>query len=224
MNNRNTIIVIDRQFGSGGLEIARSIAKKRNIPCYDRELIENAARESGLTKEQIETQDERPSSSVIFGMIADTMFTKPLEEEVFLAERDAIRKAARESTEGCVIIGRCADVALRKHANLVNIFIHAAEPFRMERIRTGKAGAEDGIPYQKWTDEQLLSLMRKKDKERWSYYDAHAQQRWGQAKNYDLTINSAVLGIDGSVAHILSFLEDFERKGGEKVWMKGDLK
>ncbi|MBQ8986140.1 MAG: hypothetical protein IJ100_02685, partial [Lachnospiraceae bacterium] len=61
-------------------------------------------------------------------------------------------------------------------------------------------------------------------KERWSYYDAHAQQRWGQAKNYDLTINSAVLGIDGSVAHILSFLEDFERKGGEKVWMKGDLK
>lgn len=212
----NTIIVIDRQFGSGGLEIGRLLAKRRNIPCYDRELIEQAAMDSGLTKEQIENQDEKPHSGIIFGMIADTMFTRPLEEEVFLAEREAVRKAARESADGCVIVGRCADVALRKHTNLVRIFIHASEPFRMERMRTGKAGAEDKIDYSAFSDRDLLEVMRKKDKARWSYYNAHSQNHWGQAKNYDFTINSALLGIDGSVDQIIKLLEAFEADGGQR--------
>ncbi len=212
----NTIIIIDRQFGSGGLEIARRIAEKRGIPCFDRELIERAAVDRGLTKEQIENQDERPGSGIIFGLIADTMYTRPLEEEVFLAEREAIRKIARESKDGCVIVGRCADIALSRHTNLVSIFIHASEAFRMERVRSGKAGGEDGINYRSWSDEKLLELLKKKDKERWSYYDSHAQRRWGQAKNYDFTINSAFLVIEGSVKHILALIDDFEQEGEDR--------
>ena len=216
----NTIIVIDRQYASGGKEIAQLVAQRLNIPCYDREQLNKIALESGLTKEQLETQDEMPYSSVIFGMIADTFTVRPLNEEVFLAQQEAIRKVAGEEKNGVVIIGRCADIALRKHPNLLNIFIHAAEPFRMERIRAGKAGEEEQRLYGDRSDEELLELLRRKDKERWSYYDAHAQQRWGQAKNYDYTINSALLGIEESAEQIIGIIKSFERAGSNKSWIE----
>lgn len=216
----NTIVAIDRQFGSGGLEIARLVAERRQVPCYDRELLARTARESGFTEAQVQTQDEVPGSSFIFGLIADTFSNMPLHQEVFFAQQETIRKIARESKDGCVIVGRCADVALRRHTNLVNIFIHATEPFRMDRIRAGKAG--NNPQYKNLDEKGLLELMRKKDKERWSYYDAYAQQRWGQAKNYDLTINSGLLGIEGSVEQIAQFLDAFEKDGGEKKWMAAE--
>ena len=213
----NTIVTLDRQFGSGGLEIARLVAERRGVPCYDRELLERTARESGFTEEQIQTQDETPESAVIFGLIADTFSTRPLNQEVFLAQQETIRTIARETENGCVIVGRCGDIALRRHTNLVRIFVHAPETFRMDRIRSGKAGSDPA--YRERTDRELLELMRSKDKERWSYYDAHAQQRWGQAKNYDFTINSGLLGIAGSVEQILRLLAAFEESGGQKQWI-----
>ena len=214
----NTIITIDRQFGSGGLEIARKTAQRYGIPCYDRELLARTARESGFTEELILSQDEIPESSFIFGLIADTFSDAPLNEEVFFAQRETIRKIARETKDGCVIVGRCADCALQRHTNLVRIFIHATEPFRMERIRTGKAG--ENPEYASLTDEKLLDLMRKKDRQRWSYYDHYSQKRWGQAKNYDFTIDSGFLGIEGSVEQIVSVIDAFKKNGGERKWQE----
>ena len=214
----NTIIAIDRQFGSGGLEIARQVAAHYGTACYDRELLAETARESGFTEELVHSQDEIPGSSFIFSLIADTFSDAPLHEEVFFAQQETIRKIAREAENGCVIVGRCADVALRRHTNLVRVFIHATEPFRMARIRAGKAG--DDPAYAAMTDEKLLDLMRKKDRERWSYSDRYAQKRWGQAKNYDFTIDSGFLGIEGSVEQIVSVIDAFERNGGERKWQE----
>ena len=210
----NTIIVIDRQFGSGGLEIARLVAERYGVTCYDRELLARTARESGFTEELIQTQDEIPGSSFIFSLIADTFSEAPLNEEVFFAQQETIRKIARESEKGCVIVGRCADVALRRHTNLISVFVHATEPFRMSRIRADKP------EYAALPDGKLLELMRKKDKERWSYYDFYSQKRWGQAKNYDFTIDSGLLGIPGSVEQIVSVIDAFEKNGGEKRWLQ----
>ena len=109
---------------------------------------------------------------------------------------------------------------IAKNGNLFNIFIHAADPFRMERIRAGKAGEEEQWLSENSSDEELLELLRRKDKERWSYYDAHAQQRWGQAKNYDFTINSALLGIEESAEQIVGIIQAFERAGSKKAWIK----
>lgn len=220
MNNKNNniIIAIDRQFGSGGLEIARKVAEYYKIACYDRELLAKTAQESGFTEELIQTQDEMPGSSFIFSLIADTFSEMPIHEDVFFAQQETIRKIARESENGFVMVGRCADVALRRHKNLIKIFIHAPESFRMDRIRAGKAG--DNPEYKNQSDEKILELMRKKDKERWSYYDYYSQQRWGQAKNYDFTINSGLLGIDGSVSQILNIIDAFVKNGGEKQWMQ----
>ena len=214
----NTIIAIDRQFGSGGLEIARLVAEHYGIACYDRELLAKTAQESGFTEELIQAQDEIPDSSFIFSLIADTLSDRPLNEDVFFAQQETIRKIARESENGCVIVGRCADCALRRHTNLVKIFIHATEPFRMERIRAGKAGNDP--KYADLSDAKLLELMRKKDRERWSYYDRYSQKRWGQAKNYDFTIDSGFLGIEGSVGQIVHVIDAFERNGGERKWLE----
>ena len=214
----NSIIAIDRQFGSGGLEIARLVADHYGIHCYDRELLAKTARESGFTEELIQAQDEAPASSFIFSLIADTFTDAPLNEEVHFAQQETIRKIARETKGGCVIVGRCADFALRRHKNLVRIFIHATEPFRMDRIRAGKAG--DDPQYASMTDEKLLELMRKKDRARWSYYDHYTQKRWGQAKNYDFTIDSGFLGIAESVVQIVGVIDAFERNGGERKWQE----
>ena len=213
----NTIIIIDRQFGSGGREIAQLIAEKRQIPFYDRKLLARTAKESGFTETLVESQDEKPQNSIIFGMIADTFMNMPVEQDVFYAQQETIRSIARESQNGCVIVGRCADVALRKHTNMLSFFIHAPEPFRMERVRQGKAGEDPA--YRKLNDKDLLDLLKKKDKERWNFYDNYAQQRWGQAKNYDLTINSGLLGIEKSAEYILEIIDSFESAGGAKSWI-----
>lgn len=212
-----TIIVIDRQFGSGGREIAQRIAEKRQIPFYDRKLLERTAKESGFTETLVETQDEKPGNSIIFGLIADTFTDMPIEQDIFYAQQETIRSIARESKNGCVIVGRCADVALRRHTNMLSIFIHAPESFRMERVRQGKAGEDPA--YRKLDDKKMLELLKKKDKERWSYYDHYTQQRWGQSKNYDLSINSGLLGIEKSADYILEIIDAFEADGGEKSWI-----
>lgn len=93
----NTIIVIDRQFGSGGREIAQRIAEKRQIPFYDRKLLERTAKESGFTETLVETQDEKPGNSIIFGLIADTFTDMPIEQDIFYAQQETIRSIARES-------------------------------------------------------------------------------------------------------------------------------
>ena len=84
----------------------------------------------------------------------------------------------------------------------------------MSRIRAEKPN------YAALSDEKLLELMRKKDKERWSYYDFYSQKRWGQAKNYDFSIDSGLLGIPGSVEQIVSVIDAFEKNGGEKQWLQ----
>ena len=213
----NTIVVIDRQFGSGGLEVAHLIASHYDIPCYDRNLLAKTAAESGLSENIIKTQDETPSSSFIFSLIADTLSDMPLNQEIFFAQQETIRKIARDEKAGFVIVGRCADVALRKHDNLLSIFIHATEGFRMDRIKAGKVS--DDASYSDWSDSNLLELMRKKDKERWRYYDFYSQKRWGQSKYYDLTINSGLLGIEMSARQIISVIDSFEENGGKKLWM-----
>lgn len=87
----------------------------------------------------------------------------------------------------------------------------------MERVRQGKAGEDPA--YLKLDDKNMLALLKKKDKERWSYYDHYTQQRWGQSKNYDLSINSGLLGIEKSVDYILEIIDAFEADGGEKSWI-----
>lgn len=204
-----TIITIGRQFGSGGKEIGEILAKELGIPFYDRELLTRAAKESGFCEEMIQNHDERPTNSFLYNLVMDTysfgynsaaMVDMPISQKVFLAQFDAIRKIADEGP--CVIVGRCADYALSEYDNCLNIFIHGNQKCKIERIM---------CKYE-LNDQKAKEMMIKKDKQRQSYYNYYSSKKWGRADSYDLTVNSSVLGIEGSVKLIKQFIADFEEK------------
>ena len=204
-----TIITIGRQFGSGGKEIGEILAKELGIPFYDRELLTRAAKESGFCEEMIQNHDERPTNSFLYNLVMDTysfgynsaaMVDMPISQKVFLAQFDAIRKIADEGP--CVIVGRCADYALSEYDNCLNIFIHGNQKCKIERI----------MKKYELNDQKAKEMMIKKDKQRQSYYNYYSSKKWGRADSYDLTVNSSVLGIEGSVKLIKQFIEDFEEK------------
>ena len=136
------ILTIGRQYGSGGREIGRKIAEKRGMAFYDKELLTLAAKESGMSEDIFEHYDETPASSLLYSLSmsasalgAGSVYANvPLHHQVFLAQFDAIRKAAQQGP--CVIVGRCADYALAEDPRRLSVFIHAPAQVRLERVCT----------------------------------------------------------------------------------------
>ena len=206
----NTIITIGRQFGSGGREIGQKLAENFGIKYYDKELLSRAAKDSGFCEEMIQNHDERPTNSFLYNLVMDTysfgynssFVDMPISHKVFLAQFDTIKKIASEGP--CVIVGRCADYALQDYQNCLNIFIHSDEKFKVKYIMN----RFDDIT----TEQKAIDMMNKKDKQRQSYYNYYTSKKWGRADNYDLSINSSILGIEGTVKLITQFIEDFENR------------
>lgn len=213
----NTVITIGRQFGSGGREIGEKLAKYFDIKFYNKELLTRAAKESGFCEEMITSHDERPTNSFLYNLVMDTysfgynsssFMDMPISHKVFLAQFDTIKKIADEGP--CVIVGRCADYALSEYQNCLHIFIHADEKSKIERIMR----KYDDIN----TEQKARDMMIKKDKQRQSYYNYYSSKKWGRADSYDLSINSGILGEDGTVKLLVQYIEDFESKrAGKKL-------
>ncbi|MCR5206425.1 MAG: cytidylate kinase-like family protein [Lachnospiraceae bacterium] len=200
----NKILTISRQYSSGGREIGQKLAELWGIPFYDNELITRAAKESGYAPEAFESAESRATSSLLYsiarGMVTSgsmhTTFNHlSLDDQLYMAQADIIRKIAEEGP--CVIVGRCADYILRKKENLVNIFVMADMPFRIER-----AQRIDGMP-----SEKIEENIRKMDKRRYNYYNFHTGEKWGKAENYSLCINSSRIGIESAVQCIKEYVE-----------------
>ena len=180
--DERTVITIGREFGSGGHEIGMKLAEKLGIKCYDKELLQVAAKESGLCEELFASQDEKPTNSFLYSLVMDTYslgysnsyVDMPINHKVFLAQFDAIKKLAAK--ESCVIVGRCADYALED------------DPYELN-------------------DSKAADLIQKTDKKRASYYNYYSSKKWGEAKSYDLCIDSGLVGIDGAIELILKFIE-----------------
>ncbi|MBQ7841367.1 MAG: cytidylate kinase-like family protein [Lachnospiraceae bacterium] len=205
----NTIITIGRQFGSAGREIGEKVAAYFEIPCYDKELLTRAAKESGFCEEMIKCHDERPTNSFLYNLVMDTysfgynassFMDMPISHKVFLAQFDTIKNIAKEGP--CVIVGRCADYALHDFENCLHFFIYGNEDCKAKRIM------------QKYdlSREKAIDMMTKKDKQRQSYYNYYSSKKWGRADSYDFCLNSSVLGVEGTVKLITQIIEDFEEK------------
>ena len=201
--NERTVITIGREFGSGGHEIGTKLAAELNVKCYDKELLELAAKDSGLCEELFANHDEKPTNSFLYSLVMDTYslgYTSsyvdmPINHKIFLAQFDAIKKLAEN--ESCVIVGRCADYALEGNPSAISVWIKANLDVRVERIKT---------LYQ-LTDSKAADLIQKTDKKRASYYNYYSSKKWGEAKGYDLCIDSGKIGIDGSIELIKKFIE-----------------
>ena len=205
----NTIITIARQYGSGGHDIGKKLAEELKIPFYDKELLERAAKDSGFCQEIFENYDEKPTNSFLYSLVMDpysmgystaAFAEMPLNHKIFLAQFNAIKDIAKEGP--CVIVGRCADYALADFPNVVNVYLYADLQSRIARI----ARRHDV------TDAKAKDLIQKTDKSRASYYNYYTNKKWGEATGYDLCLNTASLGIDGTIHMIREFAAYKERE------------
>lgn len=195
-------------------EIGEKVAEYFNIPCYDKELLTRAAKESGFCEEMIKNHDERPTNSFLYNLVMDTysfgynassFVDMPISHKVFLAQFDTIKKMASEGP--CVIVGRCADYALSEFKNSIHLFIYGDEKAKTKRI----------MEKYELTEAKARDMIIKKDKQRQSYYNYYSSKKWGRADSYDLCINSSILGVEGTVKLIIQYIEDFEtRNSGSK--------
>lgn len=203
-NGMKRVITIGRQFGSGGREIGVTLAESLGIPYYDKELLKRAAKESGLCEHLFESFDEKPKSllyslamdSYSFGNLMTPYGT--VEQDVFLATFNTVKRVAQEGP--CVMIGRCADYALRDADNCLNLFIYAPLAERVKRISQVR-----GL-----SPEKAKDMINKMDKQRASYYNYYTSKKWGSPASYDFCIDSSKLGVAGTVELIRYILEKSE--------------
>lgn len=200
----SSVITIGRQFGSGGRYVGRLLAEKLGIPYYDKELLAEAAKDSGICEEIIEDHDEKPNRSLLFSMVmgmqmhSDTSsvyMDMPLSHKIFLAQFDAIRRIASEGP--CVIVGRCGDYVLRDKPNAVHVFVKADMASKVERA----------VKYYGVDPLKAEDVIRKADKQRASYYNYYATSDWGDVNNYDLCVDTGRLGVEGAVELIARYVE-----------------
>ncbi|MBQ8555078.1 MAG: cytidylate kinase-like family protein [Clostridia bacterium] len=200
----NYVITIGRQFGSGGRYVGRLLAEKLGVPFYDKELLSEASKQSGICEEIFEDHDEKPTRSLLFSLVTGMQthgdassfyMDMPLNHKIFMAQFDAIRKIAGDGP--CVIVGRCADYVLREDPNAVSVFIKADMKSKIERA-VKYYGVEEG---------KAEDRIRKADKQRASYYNYYATATWGDVNNYDLIVDTGMLGVEGAVDLIVKFLE-----------------
>lgn len=191
------IITIGREFGAGGGEIGRRVAKELGLEYYDKDIIlQTAVASKNLDPEQVRKWDERVPKNFGFAQSLFDFYNKPLEEEIWQAQRDAIRALANR--ESCVIVGRNGDYILREFDHCLRVFIHAGFDWRVKRM----TALMDQVPA-----DQVAGDVKAVDKARKRYCEYYTHQTYGDARNYDLTLDTEKLGIDKAVELILKAAE-----------------
>ncbi|MDO5124961.1 MAG: cytidylate kinase-like family protein [Ruminococcus sp.] len=198
-----SIITISREFGSGGREIGKNLANQLGIPFYDKELLELASKESGICKELFVSHDESYTNSLLYSLVMGAYPVSqdgkinpemPLNHRIFLAQFETIKKIAEEGP--CIIVGRCADYILKDNDNVINFFIMGNMPQKKRRI----------LERYDIEKNKVEDFIRKTDKRRANYYNYYSDMKWGEAKNYDLCINSSKTGPDGAVELMKAYI------------------
>lgn len=189
---KNRIITISREFGSGGRTIGKMVAEKLGIPCYDAEIIQKMADETGFAPDYVKEAGEYSPGSFLSAAFSNRMFGPTNEDILWQHQYRVITELAEKGP--CVIVGRCADYILEDKADCLKVFIHADLEFRAKRI-VEVYGERAESPEERIKD---------KDKRRAAYHRFYTNMKWGYAQNYDLTLNSGVLGIDNCVDIITS--------------------
>lgn len=199
--NKQVIICVGRQLGSGGHDIARMLALDFNAKYYDRELMNLAAKESGFSEKFFEQNDEqRGIFRSLFHLHAPHIGDNNLynndfsQESLFKFQSDAIKKAADEGS--CVFVGRCADYVLRDRSNMVSVFITASLEFRIQQVMT-----KEHLDH-----AAARRFIEQRETTRASYYNYYTGKKWGSAASYDLCIDASVLGLQATEKLIADFI------------------
>lgn len=189
------IITISREYGSGGRLIAKRVAEKLGIRYYDNEVIDSVAKDLGFDIDTIRKAAEQKSSRFMYSMVSSS-HTLPLFDQVYITQSKVIRHLADQ--EPCIIVNGVADYILEDYDDVLSIFVHAPFQSRVKRVRDEY----------KETQEDFEKYVRTRDKKRSNYYNYYTTKKWGQLKNFDLTINS-----DLGIEEVADFIVEIYQKG-----------
>ena len=206
---KNIVVTIGRQYGSGGKEIGRKLAERMGVTFYDEELVTMAAENSNIDKEMLHKVDESATGSLLYSLvmngglrgIATPMYYEmPLNDKLFIAQSDVIKKIAKDGS--AVIVGRCADYVLEnEEAVTLNVFLYADMDYKVDRINMlyglDKKAAKDRII--------------KTEKQRKTYYNYYTNKEWGNMGSYDLCLNVSKMGTDKAVDVIFDIVEELKK-------------
>ncbi|MCQ2140760.1 MAG: cytidylate kinase-like family protein [Bacteroidales bacterium] len=196
--DKKIIINIGRQFGSGGKSVAIALGQKLGIPVYDSELLIQAAKESGYSEDFFAKRDEQKKFFSLSNLTSTLVNSFGIAEnylnddELFRIQSDVIRHAAENGS--AIFVGRASDYVLRD-MDCLDVFITAPMSERKKRV-SERAGV---------SLEEAEAIIVKRDKTRKSYYDYFTFGDWGVASNYDLCVDSSMLGVDGTADFIIEF-------------------
>lgn len=187
-------LTIEREYGSGGTKIARSLSEATGVPCYGYEILEAVAKKQGIPVERINQYEEKASSSLLYAMFVmsrvqtgdPNMLTT--EGKVFLDEQLEIRRLSMKGP--AIFLGHCASEALRDQKNLVKVFIHSEDEEEVKKRITEDYGIAPA---------DVESTRRFYNKKRSGYFRANTGNEWKDLKNYDIVLDSSKLGIEGCV-------------------------
>lgn len=206
----HTIITIGRQFGSGGHEIGNRLSERLNIPLYDNNLISMAAHELTISQEDAARVDEtilgKFLSAYVVNMRDYTVFINesndavPLSDKVYQVQSEIIERLANRGS--CIFVGRCADYILGDYSNCLHVFISAYKDDRIRRI----------MQIYGLDEKQAWERIKKMDRERKVYYEAHTGREWGSIETHGILCNSSLMGIDGVVDALEALYQKWESK------------
>ena len=190
----NYVITISREYGSGGRYVGKLVADKLGIKLYDKEFIEKIARETGLSEEYIENNEQK--RNVLSNFNNGYYFGLTNSDELFLKESKLIKEVSTK--ESCVIIGRCADFILKDEKNVIKVFVYSNMKDKIKR-------ATEIYGFNKEKAEKEITRI---DKLRANHYKYYTEKDWNNPSNYDICINSDSLGVEKSADLICEMIKE----------------
>lgn len=195
------IITISRQYGAGGRELAAILAEKTGVKLYDRQIVHIAAAKLGIDdlseKELLNMENKvQPLSMSFVPFQSFGMNMGQSSQKMFLAESAIIRRLAEDGP--CIILGRCADYALRNVPHVFSVFVCANDEYRTQRGQSVYGG-------------KTLKELDQEDKKRAQYYNYYTGQEWGAGKNYDLVVNTSRDSLEHIADALLAYIHAIEK-------------
>ncbi len=191
---KQLIISVGREYGSGGHEIAEKLAKHYGIQMLDHNLLDEIAAERNLDMKNLEGLDEKYKNP--FSSRTVRGYSSSPEENLYLIQFDYLQKKAAAG-ESFVIVGRCSETILKSYEGLVSVFVLADMDKKIERI----------MRLYHLTQNLAVKKIREKDRKRKRYHDCFCKEKWGNARNYDLCVNSSRLGVDDTAAVLIDYID-----------------
>lgn len=190
---KQLIISVGREFGSGGHEVAEKLAKHYDLPLLDQNILEEIAEEKKIDVASLKEMDEKHTSKLFKRTVRG--FSSSPQENVSLMQFEYLRNKAKAG-ESFVIVGRCSEDVLREYDALVSIFILGDKKVKRERI----------MRLYGLNEFMAEHLMHEKDTKRKRYHNGFCEGKWGDSRNYDISVNSSILGVDETVEILIDFI------------------